>query len=95
MAWICLSAPVWTGYKMFSLLEVETGGLDLPVCISTHVWNVEWLALRFSLLEVETGGLDLPVCASAHVLVLRCSLCWKWKLLAWICLSVPLHMCWF
>ncbi len=58
---------------MFSLLEVENDGLDLPVSISAHVWNGSKL---FSILELETGGLDLPVCASAHVwLVPRCSLC--------------------
>ncbi len=49
---------------MFSLLEVETGGLDLPVCLSAHVCTDSKL---FFLLEVETGGLDLPVCTSAHV----------------------------
>ncbi len=49
---------------MFSLLEVETGGLYLPVCISAHVWTGSKM---FSLFEVETGGLDLPVFISAHV----------------------------
>ncbi len=49
---------------MFSLLEVEAGGLDLPVCASAHVWASSKM---FSLLEVETGGLDLPFCASAYV----------------------------
>jgi hypothetical protein len=39
---------------------VETGGLDLPVCIFSNLWNGFKM---FSLLEVETGGLDLPVCA--------------------------------
>ncbi len=50
--------------KRFSLLEVDTGGLDLPVCASAYVWTGSKM---FSLLEVESGGLDLPVCASAHV----------------------------
>jgi hypothetical protein len=55
---------VWTGSKLFSLLEVETGGLDQPVCASAHVCTDSKL---FFLLEVETGGLALPVCTSAHV----------------------------
>jgi len=65
MVWICLSVSLlMCGMALrFSLLEVETGGLDLPVCISNHVWN----GSKISLLEMETGGLALPVCTSAHV----------------------------
>jgi hypothetical protein len=66
VALICLSLSLlMCGMaKRFSLLEVETGGLNLPVCASAHVRTGSKM---FSLLEVESGGLDLPVCDSADV----------------------------
>ncbi len=46
------------------MLEVETGGLNLPAFTLSHMWNGSKM---FSLLEVETGVLDLPVSIFAHV----------------------------